>query len=64
MSNTRYTATVKIVQVEETSVRAAGHREEQRFKTTQEVIDIEVRAKDLESMKTKLKAHIDLAEEL
>jgi predicted component of viral defense system (DUF524 family) len=60
----RFTAVVKIIEVEDATVRAAGHREPLEVQNKRELIDIEVRAKDLDSMKTKLKAHIDLAEEL
>jgi hypothetical protein len=56
----RYTAILKIVEVEERP--GTGRGDDKKFE--RETINIVVRAKDLDSMKTKLKAHIDLAEEL
>lgn len=56
----RFTAVLKVVQVEENAGTGRGDDR----KVDHEVVNITVRAKTLESLQEKLKAHIDLAEEL
>lgn len=64
-SKKRYTAVLKMVEIEETepSRNDRGNVPAVR-ETDREVVNLVVRAKDMDSLKTKLKAHIDLAEEL
>lgn len=60
----RYTAVLKIVEVETTTPDRHMDRVERVKETDRAVVDLVVRGKDLDSLKNKLKAHIDLAEEL
>jgi len=66
-SEKRYTAVLKIVEIEKTQATTGTYRGGEvspAVETDREVVKLEVRSKDLESLKAKLKAHIDLAEEL
>lgn len=62
----RYTAVLKIVEVETVQQTTGTYRggEAALKETDRAVVDLVVRGKDLDSLKNKLKAHIDLAEEL
>ena len=60
----RYTAVLKIVEVEETPSSSSPRRHEsgQTAKTDSEILSITVRNTSLEGLKTQLAAHVALAE--
>lgn len=56
----KYTAIIKIVEVNETSVRDRGVTESK--KDSRELIDLEVRSNSLDGIKAKLNGHIALVD--
>lgn len=56
----RYTAIVKVIEVEETVHRGTGRGDDKTIKQSQELLDIEVRASSLANIVAKIKGHVDL----
>lgn len=62
----RYTAIVKIIEIqdEHTEPIGNGYQSKTTPKTERDVINMVIRGSELENLKLKIKAHVDLAEEL
>lgn len=56
----RYTAIVKVIEIEEAVPRGTGRGDDKTIKQSQELLDIEVRASSLANIVAKIKGHVDL----